>query len=221
MLVLCQSLLYSKVTQLYAYICFLKFFSIMVYHRSLNIVPCLCYIVGPCLSILNIIVCIYQPQTPSASLSLLPSTLATTSLISMSVSLFLFHRLVHLCHILDSIYKWYHRVFVFLFLTSLSMIISSCIRVVANGIIFFFSFFSWPCLAACWILVPWPGIKPAPPAVKAWSLNHWTTRELPLFTFIYGVSAIQETDSASCLTYKPHHKCLIFHICLLVGPPQN
>ena len=27
---------------------------------------------------------------------------------------------------------------------------------------------------ACWILVPQPGIKPMPPAVEAWSLNHWT-----------------------------------------------
>ena len=29
------------------------------------------------------------------------------------------------------------------------------------------------------ILVPGPGIEPVPPAVKAWSLNHWTTREVP------------------------------------------
>ena len=29
------------------------------------------------------------------------------------------------------------------------------------------------------ILVPQPGIKPAPPALEVWSLNHWTTREVP------------------------------------------
>ena len=34
-------------------------------------------------------------------------------------------------------------------------------------------------LAACGILVPGPGIKPAPPAVEMQSLNHWTTREVP------------------------------------------
>ena len=28
-------------------------------------------------------------------------------------------------------------------------------------------------------LVPWPGIKPRPPALGARSLNHWTTREVP------------------------------------------
>ena len=46
-----------------------------------------------------------------------PSSLATTSLFSMSVSQFLFCRYVHLCHILDSTYKWYHMVLIFLFLT--------------------------------------------------------------------------------------------------------
>ena len=27
--------------------------------------------------------------------------------------------------------------------------------------------------------VPQPGIEPTPPVVEAWSLNHWTTREVP------------------------------------------
>ena len=31
----------------------------------------------------------------------------------------------------------------------------------------------------CGILVPWPGIKPMSPALGAWSLNHWTTRDVP------------------------------------------
>ena len=39
--------------------------------------------------------------------------------------------------------------------------------------------FFWPCHTTYGILVPWPGIKPLPPAVEAWSLNHWTTREVP------------------------------------------
>ena len=37
---LCSSLLYSKMTQLYTYTFFFIFFSIMVYNRILNIVPC-------------------------------------------------------------------------------------------------------------------------------------------------------------------------------------
>ena len=42
------------------------------------------------------------------------------------------------------------------------------------------SFFFWPHCMACRILVPPPGIEPTPtPALEAWSLNHWTTREVP------------------------------------------
>ena len=29
------------------------------------------------------------------------------------------------------------------------------------------------------ILVPQPGMEPVPTVWKAWSLNHWTTREVP------------------------------------------
>ena len=37
-------------------------------------------------------------------------------------------------------------------------------------------------LSCClWDLVPWPGIETGPPALGAWSLNHWITREVPLF----------------------------------------
>ena len=50
----------------------------------------LCYTVGPCrLSILNIVVCTCQSQSPNLSLPQL-SPLVTLSLFSMSVSLFLF-----------------------------------------------------------------------------------------------------------------------------------
>ena len=48
-------------------------------------------------------------------------------------------------------------------------------------IIFWFYFFIYfsPHSEACGILVCWPGIKPTPPALEAWSLNHWTT--IPIF----------------------------------------
>ena len=44
-----------------------------------------------------------------------------------------------------------------------------------------------------WDLVPWPGMKPGTPALGAWSLSHWTTREVPwlanilfrIFAFIF------------------------------------
>ena len=34
------------------------------------------------------------------------------------------------------------------------------------------------------MLVPWPGIKPIPPAVDAWSPNHWTVREVLQYHFL-------------------------------------
>ena len=34
-----------------------------------------------------------------------------------------------------------------------------------------------------WDQVPWPGIKPRPPALGAWSLSHWTTREVSRIAF--------------------------------------
>ena len=37
----------------------------------------------------------------------------------------------------------------------------------------------WPHHEAGGILVPQLGIEPVPPAVEAWSLNHWTAREVP------------------------------------------
>ena len=43
--------------------------------------------------------------------------------------------------------------------------------------ILFFSFF-WPYHMACGILVPQSGIEFESPALVAWSLNHWTTREV-------------------------------------------
>ena len=45
-------------------------------------------------------------------------------------------------------------------------------------------FFFCLCLATCGISVPWPGIEPQSPAVKMPSLNHWTIREFPLFSFL-------------------------------------
>ena len=42
-------------------------------------------------------------------------------------------------------------------------------------------FFFWPC--SMWDLSSPPVLKPLPPAVEAWSLNHWTAREVPEIRF--------------------------------------
>ena len=34
-------------------------------------------------------------------------------------------------------------------------------------------------MACMWDLIPHPGIEPGSPALGAWSLTHWTTREVP------------------------------------------
>ena len=47
---------------------------------------------------------------------------------------------------------------------------------------FFFNFF-WLCCAAWGILVPQPGIEPMSLAVKAWSLNHWMSRDVPTYYY--------------------------------------
>ena len=80
----------SKVIQLY-----ILFHVLFHYSLSQDIeYSFLCCLVGPCcLSILYIIVCICESQTPNPSLPSLTPT--RQPLFSMSVSLFLFHRFVH------------------------------------------------------------------------------------------------------------------------------
>ena len=54
----------------------------------------------------------------------------------------------------------------------------------SDSVIHIYTFFLRPHCVACVILVPWPGIEPMPPAVEAWSLNHWTAREVLTFFFV-------------------------------------
>ena len=37
----------------------------------------------------------------------------------------------------------------------------------------------WTLSCGTWDLVPWPGIEPMCAALRAWSLSHWTIREVP------------------------------------------
>ena len=105
-----QFLLYSIVTQAHIYIhsFFLYFFPSCSNQRAWTQFPVL-YSRTPLLTFLNVIVYIYQPQTPCYPL-LSPSLLVNSSLFSMSVICFCF--VDHLYHILDSVCKLYHMVFV-------------------------------------------------------------------------------------------------------------
>jgi len=69
-IMLFQFLLYSKVTHSYIHIYtffFLNYFSIMIYSKRTDIVPCAIPIGPCCLSILNVTVCIWLTQSPSLS----------------------------------------------------------------------------------------------------------------------------------------------------------
>ena len=46
----------------------------------------------------------------------------------------------------------------------------------------FSGFFGCP---ECGILIPQPGIEPVPPAVEAWSSNHWTSGEFSTYAFFF------------------------------------
>ena len=71
---------------------------------------------------------------------------------------------------------------------------------------------------ACGILVPWPGIKPVPPAMEAQSLNHWTTREVPnLSVLISNMVTIHKYNLLSKSTVE----ILNFHICCIHAPPPS
>ena len=87
---LCQSLLCSKVTQLFIHIYTFFFYILFHYGLSQDIqYSSLCYTLRPCcLSILNIMVCIYQPQTPNPSL---PHTPPLGNHKSVQASLYLNH----------------------------------------------------------------------------------------------------------------------------------
>ena len=76
---------------------------------------------------------------------------------------------------------------IFFFLSALCFLAKrrhQCFYKDSDWLIYFIGtgFFFWPRLAGYGILVPQTGIKPAAPAVEAQSLNHWTTRELPVDT---------------------------------------
>ena len=49
-------------------------------------------------------------------------------------------------------------------------------------IFFFLKFVSFGCTASG-ILAPRPGVEPMSPAPEAQSLNHWTTRDVPINIF--------------------------------------
>ena len=50
-------------------------------------------------------------------------------------------------------------------------------------------------ICVMWDVIPWPGIKPGPPALEVQSLSHWTTREVPIYCFWILNACIVSPDS--------------------------
>ena len=70
---------------------------------------------------------------------------------------------------------------------------------------FFFVFFFLASGIA--VLIPWPGIEPVPPAVEAWRINHWTSRELPNYLFLrLHLSRLKKGNIMSMHFYVPWSK---------------
>ena len=49
-----------------------------------------------------------------------------------------------------------------------------------------------PCCMACRLFIPWLEMKPVLPELGGYSLNHWTTREVPKFTGFFYVHRTKE-----------------------------
>ena len=78
------------------------------------------------------------------------------------------------------LFIWLSRVLVVthrILISSCGAFISACGILVA--VCWIFSCGTWTLSCGIWDLGPWPGIEPGPPALGAWSLSHWTTREVP------------------------------------------
>ena len=77
------------------------------------------------------------------------------------------------------------------------------------------SFIFRPCHAACGIVVPWPGMEPAPPGLEGQSLKHWTPGSpslLSLFSSLFFYSAVRDLLHGKC-----HLGGLHFHGFLLLS----
>ena len=70
--------------------------------------------------------------------------------------------------------------------------------VYSKGISTYIFFNFWAVLWGVWDPSTWPGMEPASPALEAWSLNHWTTREVPKFQHILTIKSHTFSHDLQC-----------------------
>ena len=100
------------------------------------------------------------------------------------------HYLLYLSHFHMCVHIIYCQVMTFIYLAVLSL---SC---------------------SMWDLVPWPGIEPGAPALRVWSLSHWTTREVWAMTScLVKVEEYQEGVRSRTwgLLQDPTRRCFCSH----------
>ena len=66
-------------------------------------------------------------------------------------------------------------------------------------------------------LISWPGIRPRPPSLGAWSLNHWTTREIPRAHVNTGTCYM---GMHSCCHTHSEHVGTCDHTSMCILPPH-
>ena len=124
-------------THTHTHLFIFRFFSLIGYYKILSIVPWVFVF------IFKFFIWRFQKCTKQSSYMLftqLPLLLASYIIIVQWLKL----RNKLICtSFKDSTYKWYHMIFVFLWLTSLSMTICRYIHVAATDIILFFFFYGW------------------------------------------------------------------------------
>ena len=114
------------------------------------------------------------------------STLSSVWVCTVAVRLhsFLWSNNTLLCVYTDTFCSHIPRQWTFVFFFHfLATVNKAALNIHVQGFVFIFILFNsfWPCLAACGILVPWPGVKPTSPALGAWSVSHWTAGEVQVF----------------------------------------
>ena len=95
---------------------------------------------------------------------------------------------------------------------------AQCLTMVYAFTLFFF-FSNTP--QRMWDL-PQPGIRPMPPELEVWSLNHWTAREVPISLFI-SKSLTQPSKVAMSGLYLSKSHLLFFSFILFhpLWPPGS